>query len=96
MSVTIKLVNSEKWLGYNGSSCHVIGIRDELKNQNYGSSLNVIVRDGKKSSVNISGESEILPEHKEKSVRIQEVRVVPNITKKIVSVGLLLQDGDDM
>ena len=44
----------------------------------------------------ISGELEILTEKTEKSGKIQEVNIVPNATKNIVSVELLLQYGYDM
>ena len=57
---------------------------------------NIIVGYGRISSVAISGELEILPKNTEMSVKIQEVKIVPNITKNIVSVGVLLQDGDEM
>ena len=39
---------------------------------------------------------ENLLENTENSVKLQEVKVVPNITKNIVSVGLLLQDGAEI
>ena len=44
----------------------------------------------------ISGELEILTEKTEKSGKIQEVNIVPNATKNIVSVELLLKNGDEI
>ena len=46
------------------------------------------------NSVTISGELEIFPVKTEKSVKLEEFKVVPYITKDIFSLGVLLQDGD--
>ena len=46
--------------------------------------------------MNISGELVILPENTEKSVKLHKVKVVTSIKNNIVSVGLLLQDGDEI
>ena len=52
-----------KWLEDTGESCCVIGIRDGINNQKYGSSQNFIVGEERKYSVTISEELEILPEN---------------------------------
>ena len=91
-----QVIKLGKWLGYTGASFHVIGTRGEIYNQKYGSSNNVIVGYGRNSSVTISGYLEILPLKTEKPVKLQEVKVVLNITKNIVSVEIFLQYGADM
>ena len=68
----------------------------DYRTKKIGSLQNFIVGDVRKMSVTISGKLEILPENTEKSVKIQEVKVVPKITKNVVSMVILLQDGDDM
>ena len=91
-----QVIKLGKWLGYTGASYHVIGTRGGIYNQKYGSSKNVIVGYGRNSSVTISGYLEILPLKTEKPVKLQEVKVVPNLTNDIVSVGLLLEYRAEM
>ena len=57
---------------------------------------NVIVGYGRKSPVTIGGELEILLDNTENSVKLREMKVVPNNINNIVSVGLLLQDGAEI
>ena len=44
----------------------------------------------------VIGELEILLESKEKYVKLQEFKVVTNIIKNILSMGILLKDEDDV
>ena len=95
MSVTIKMEIWKKNLEVPGESCHVIVTGDGPQNQKYVIPQNFIVEDRRKSSVTISWELEILPQITQNTLKIQEAKVVPNTARKIVSVEILLQDGDD-
>ena len=56
----------EKWLGDARLSFHVISVRDGLYNKNDEIPQNVVVVDGRKSSLTIYKQLELLPENTEK------------------------------
>ncbi len=86
----------EKWLGDTGASCHVTGNSVAMTNATTNGVQAVVVGDGRRNSVKKSGLLDLIPEGTTNTIQLQDTKVVPNITKNILSIGLLLKEGGTM
>ena len=86
----------ETWLGDTGASCHVTSHATSMNNLKSNTSDVIIVGDKRKCAVKEKGNLEVLAEDNDNSINLSNVRVVEEIGKNIVSIGLLLLDGGNM
>jgi hypothetical protein len=86
----------EKWLGDTGASCHVTGNSVAMNNTTTKGVQAVVVGDGRRNSVKKSGSINLVPEGTTNTIQLEDTKVVPNITKNILSIGLLLKEGGTM
>ena len=88
----------EIWLGDTGASCHVTREGSMMTNVVKGSNDNVIVGDERRCRVTSKGDLrlETVDKITNGALTLTNVRVVPEIQKNIISIGLLLQDGGEL
>ena len=86
----------EKWLGDTGASCHVTGNGSAMLNTTTKGTQSVVVGDGRRNQVKESGALNLILEGTNHKVQLQDTKVVPDITKNIVSISMLLQEGGTM
>lgn len=86
----------EKWLGDTGASCHVTGNGSAMKNTTTKGTQTVVVGDGRKNTIKKSGALNLVLEDSKGQVQLKDAKLVPDITKNIVSISALLQQGGTM
>jgi hypothetical protein len=86
----------ERWLADTGASCHVTGNGAGMSNTTTDGSQTVIVGDGRKNIIKKSGGINLVPEGSTCKLHLKDTKMVPDITKNIISIGMLLQEGGTM
>ena len=96
---TIKARSLEKWLGDTSATVHCTAFStgvvcsDKLKPKQ-----TVIIGNGEKVEIKDAGTLILMPENEDDCVILDNIKVVPNITKNITknitSIGALLKDGE--
>ena len=88
--------NDELWLADTGASCHVTYNEDNLTNLVESNNDRVIVGDKRKCQVTKKGDLLLTCNDGKDCIKLKEMRVVNEIGKNIISIGLLLKNGGTM
>ena len=81
------------WMSDSGASCHVTPKGEKMHDVTRGGSDKIIVGDGTVLGVSTTGTLILKPDECESLTMLNDVKVVDNIEKNIISLGLLLKNG---
>ena len=86
----------ETWLADTGASCHVTSNSTLLQDERPGYNNKIIVGDRRKCDVRCKGNLHLIKKDETQSFTLQNIRIVPEIGKSIISISMLLKEGGQL
>ena len=85
--------NWEIWLADTGASCHVTSHDENMTNGQVGEHDTIVVGDQRRCKVQKRGSLNLVNRTNKECIALENVRVVKEIAKNIISISKLLEDG---